>query len=266
MSLLGRLGAVLGGAGRRGGGQVEPEAHMRPRVQHEEMPKRLYAIGDVHGCLHLLIRLEQMIMADLPAGEKQATLIYLGDFIDRGPASAGVIDHLLAPPPPGITRQFVAGNHEQAMLDFLDGADNEGHWLRFGGVDTLMTYGISFAGQTSGRLRLTKLRQSAVSHIPEEHVSFLRSLPVLHQYPGYVFVHAGVRVDEPLDRQSDFELMWMRDGGIGVEGGVVVHGHTPVSEPVISATEVNVDTGAYATGRLTALRLQNGEFHGIVGV
>ena len=266
MSLLDRIGSVIGGVRRQGGRHAAGHDFTRARVHHEEMPKHFYAIGDVHGCLNLVCRLEDMIGAELSAHKGSATILYLGDLIDRGPNSAGVIDHLLKPAPAGITREFVAGNHEQAMLDFLDGADNGGDWLRFGGLETLMSYGVRGETLSSWRARPGKLRQSAASHIPEEHLTFLRQLPVLHEYPGYLFVHAGVLAGKPIESQSDIELMWIRNGRMGAEGRTVVHGHTPVSAPLVSPAEVNVDTCAYATGRLTALRLDDGKFHGTISV
>ncbi len=260
MSLLGRIGSLFGATRRRRGSEIDAHDFARARVDHENMPSRFYAIGDVHGCLHLLTRLEDAIQAEVSAQGDGATILYLGDLVDRGPDSAGVIDYLLKPAPAGIKREFVAGNHEQAMLDFLTGADAGGDWLRFGGFETLMSYGVRGDALNAWRTRPDKLRQSAASHIPEEHLAFLRGLPVLHTYPGYLFVHAGVRADKPLDRQPDFELMWMRNGRIASEGRTVVHGHTPVSAPLVSTAEINVDTCAYATGRLSAMRLCDGKF------
>jgi len=253
---------MLAGLRRLFGGRVkapQPEAATgRPRCRHDTLPDRLYAIGDVHGCLSLLQQLEDTIIAEARAAGETATLVYLGDLVDRGPEVPGVIDHLLATGPADLTRLFVAGNHEQAMLDFLDGHDPQGRWLELGGMESLTGYGLPpLMGPARRRTRRDLVRQ-AVSYIPEEHVQFLRGMPVLHAFPGFVFAHAGVRRSVDISDHTDADLMSIRGEAIGSRDGVVVHGHTPVETPVVSVEEINVDTGAYATGRLTAVRILKG--------
>lgn len=230
-------------------------------LEASERPALIYAIGDVHGCLDELRRLEALIVTDAApvAGEKW--LVPLGDYIDRGPASAGVLDHLLAPPPPGFRRLCLKGNHEAMLLDALADPPTLRHWLAFGGDATLASYGLGQAAiesLRSGRGRASSRRQLLEAHLPEEHLAFLRNLPVGLSVPGFTFVHAGLRPGVPLADQKEADLLWIRE--LFLESGhdfgaVVVHGHTPGREPFISATRIGIDTGCFMSGRLTALRI-----------
>jgi serine/threonine protein phosphatase 1 len=232
------------------------------RLSAGELPERLYAIGDVHGCLDQLQRLEALIVEDTQGVTGEKWLVHLGDYIDRGPASAQVLDHLLAPPPAGFSRICLAGNHEHFLLGALSDPDTVGNWLEFGGVATLLSYGLQHAQidrlRRGGRHARLQLLQAC---LPDEHLDFLRGLPVLLTVPGYVFVHAGLRPGVPLDRQSDEDLLWIRHEFLDADhdfGAVVVHGHTPVPEPSVLPRRVCIDTGCFMTGRLTALRIAPG--------
>lgn len=222
-------------------------------------PRAIYAIGDVHGCLDELMHLEQMILADSTASEGEKLVVMLGDYVDRGPSSAGVIDHLLRPMSKGFTRITLAGNHEELMLNAIMGRGDEA-WLEFGGVETLRSYGISFESyRAAGAGARHKM---LAGHIPHEHLSFLQNLPISLQVEQTIFVHAGIRRDVPLERQVASDLMWIRREFLDaapIDGLLVVHGHTPTETPEAVPGRIGIDTGAFATGRLTAVRLGSGQ-------
>ncbi|MDN5926841.1 MAG: serine/threonine protein phosphatase [Hyphomicrobiales bacterium] len=235
--------------------------HRRRRIAVEIDDIVVYAIGDVHGCLGELLELEAMIVADsagLPAGK---LIVMLGDYVDRGPSSAQVLDHLTAPPPDGFERLCLAGNHEIAMLDYLEGRISRGEWLRMGASPTLTSYGMDYErlkaiygidGDIDGMIRAT---------IPSSHRSFLHSLPMMATGGRIVFVHAGIRPERSLDQQTDMDLVTIRSGFFDqahLLRNYVVHGHTPVDRPARDGKRINIDTGAYYSGRLSAVRIWRG--------
>lgn len=233
---------------------VEPSG--RDHLSFDRWPAVVYAIGDIHGCLSELRTLEAMIVADAAdvAGEKW--IIALGDFIDRGPQSAAVLDHLLLPPPKGFQRFCIAGNHETMILDYWERPTPNATWLAFGGLDTLASYGISHKAATSASPKA--MRDILDSHVPREHHDFLADLPLTLSLPSAVFVHAGIRRGVPIDQQQESDALWIREEFFDVPGDggpLVVHGHTPGTEPLWINNRICVDTGAFATGRLTAVRL-----------
>lgn len=223
-------------------------------------PDVVYAIGDVHGCYDHLRQLEDLIFSDAATLEGSKLIIVLGDFVDRGPNSARVIDHLLCAPPEGIARICLSGNHERMMLQFLQDPRSATQWLNFGGRETLFSYGITPWNLEAASGSAKKLGQLLQSHVPAEHVSFLQNLPVLIQTPTHVFVHAGLRPGVPLPEQSETDILTIKpdllDSAKDFEFKVV-HGHTVVSQPQNLPNRINIDTGAYATGQLTAVRLIN---------
>lgn len=230
----------------------------RARLQLNTTDTAIYAVGDVHGCLDELLALEQAIIADAARLSARKLLIMLGDYVDRGPASAQVLDHLIAPPPEGFERICLAGNHEVQMLDYAEGRSGLPPWLSIGAAATLMSYGIDHerlgqvyrsAGQADEVIRKT---------IPAAHLAFLRSLPVLVEAPRYIFVHAGFRPDMELDRQPDEDLVTIRSAfyeRAHLLKKYVVHGHTPVEDAERDGARINIDTGVYYSRRLTALRI-----------
>jgi serine/threonine protein phosphatase 1 len=230
----------------------------RVRLRLDLGDTAVYAIGDVHGCLDELLALERVIVRDAEEVAGRKLIVMLGDYVDRGPASAQVLDHLAAPPPPGFERICLTGNHEMVMLDYLDGRIGRAGWLAMGGEQTLLSYGIDHerlhAVYRSGR-RMDEIIRAA---IPAAHVAFLRSLPILMEMPGFLFVHAGIRPGLPLERQSDRDLVFIREDfykAAHLLSRYVVHGHTPVEEARREGMRVDIDTGAFFTGRLTALRI-----------
>ncbi len=218
----------------------------------------VYAIGDVHGCYDQLRSLVGRIEDDARDIAGRKLIVMLGDYIDRGPKSASVLDWLCAAPPAGFERVTLAGNHETMLLDFLADPRPDSRWLQFGGLDTLISYGIS--PDSFNRARPRERAAMFDASIPTEHLDLVRDLPSMLTLPNAVFVHAGIRPDIPLEAQHDDDLFWIREPFLSAEmpdGMLVVHGHTPGVEPVVAGRRICVDTGAFATGILTAVRLDD---------
>jgi serine/threonine protein phosphatase 1 len=216
--------------------------------------QRVYAIGDVHGCLDRLAALHEQIAEDLVTRPiDDSVLVHLGDYVDRGLDSAQVVDWLSAGAPVPVDRIVnLMGNHEDMMLQALPGADKEAAstWLANGGADSLLSWEISRKVPPS---EWTKL-------IPVEHQTFLRELNIRFRYGGYMFVHAGVRPGVPLDRQEKQDMLWIREPFLSWKHShdvVVVHGHTPRHDPVIRLNRIGIDTGAVMGGALTCVVLEN---------
>jgi serine/threonine protein phosphatase 1 len=223
---------------------------------------RLYAIGDIHGRDDLLARLVREIRQDASttAPGMRRVIVYVGDYVDRGMESRQVIERLLAAPPDGFEAVYLLGNHEEAFLDFLDGAPIAFDWFRYGGLETLYSYNVSVNRQVARPVDIEDVRSRAIAAVPASHVAFLRSCKLWHIEGDYMFVHAGVRPGVPLDQQQAVDLLWIRDDFLGSradhDGKVIVHGHTICERPEVGRNRINVDTGAYATGRLTCLVLE----------
>ena len=218
---------------------------------------RIYAIGDIHGCAHLLDALTARIVADSAGATGPCRIVYLGDYVDRGPDSKAVIDRLLAPPA-GFACSYLRGNHDQILLDFFLNPSVFRIWRDFGARETLMSYGVR-PPRFDDDAAFAEARDALRQAMPPEHLAFLSSLELSLEIGGYFFTHAGVRPGIPLGRQSAQDLMWIRDDFLGARGNfgaVIVHGHTPMDQPSRTANRIGVDTGAYATGRLTAAVLE----------
>ena len=224
-------------------------AHALPAGQ------RVYAIGDVHGRLDKLRAIEATIADHFGrhGDVEAATVIFLGDYIDRGPESRGVIEHLLPRRFAGLPTRCLLGNHEAAMLEFLDDPAIGPAWLSYGGVATLASYGVSMPAAPAPD-RMEALRQSLLAQVPRAHVAFMSGLEIWIQLGGYLFVHAGVRPGRALDRQSRTDLLEIRDPFLSYGRALpwrVVHGHTVTDEPEVRPHRIGIDTGAYAGGRLS---------------
>lgn len=239
----------------------------RPRLKFERLPDRVYAIGDVHGFLDLLVELEDKIVRDCTPGSDPATIIMLGDYVDRGADSAGVIEHLIASKPDGMQRHCLMGNHEAAMLSFLNAPDHsQDTWLDYGGYETLLSYGVT-TNMSDLKPSAVELSKELAARVPAHHLEFLSNIPVMIEYPEHVFVHAGVRPNIALADQVEKDLLWIRSDFIEFDGPLekfVVHGHTPVSSVEPTQWRANVDTGAYATGHLSALKFVDGKIEDIL--
>ncbi|MGH6949478.1 MAG: metallophosphoesterase family protein [Vitreimonas sp.] len=225
-----------------------------PRFEHGRIG---FAIGDVHGRVDLLNRIVARVWeAAWSSDGSDAVVIFLGDYVDRGPDSFGVIDYLLTQLPLGLECRFLKGNHEAAMLQFIDAPLPNRGWLAHGGLETLASYGVApLPSIGSGDQAILEAHAQLMSSMPAPHARFLQNLERYVVFGDYAFVHAGVDMDVELDRQTDTDLFWARDRFLRDRrrfSHVVVHGHTPVSEPYLDYRRICIDTGAYATGRITA--------------
>lgn len=224
---------------------------------------RVYAIGDIHGRADLLADMMQRIGNDRNAAAPvdETVLVFVGDYIDRGPDSAGVIDQLLALQRDGTYRtHLLKGNHEAMLLDFLADGPALLQWAANGGIATLESYDIDMASM--GDEEPEQLRQATLAAIPDAHLTLLRNLDISVVVGDYAFVHAGLRPGLPLAAQSEQDLIWIRAPFLDYDGDfgkLVVHGHTPVSEPDIRANRIDIDTLAWRSGTLTALVLEGSQ-------
>lgn len=223
----------------------------------------VYAIGDVHGRLDLLQRLEAQIVAH-PAnsGTDRRLIVCLGDYVDRGDDVYGVIEHLRGEPPASFERICLIGNHEAYLLRFLEDSAVAPAWMANGGRETLWSYGIAPPDRPSDPDEAAEVQAALLDRMPASHIAFLRSLALSHREGDYLFVHAGVRPGVPLEYQDPEDLIWIRDEFLEDQrdfGAVVVHGHSIRREPENFANRIGVDTGAYASGSLTCVVLKGTE-------
>ena len=226
--------------------------------------QRIYAIGDIHGRLDLLDELLQMVRRDneMRVPLERHTLIFLGDYIDRGAQSRGVIERLLTGMPDGFERICLKGNHEDFLLRSLSDPDIVPLWMINGGVETLASYGVIRRDQPGIPRRAPYLGPALEKALPPEHLEFFRQLPIMVTFGDYLFVHAGVKPGVPLDGQDDYDCLFIREPFLNARGWLgkmIVHGHTPVGEPEIKSNRIGIDTGGFFSGRLTALRLEGTE-------
>lgn len=221
---------------------------------------RVYAVGDIHGRADLLVPLQERIRADAAAAPSLETrVVYLGDYVDRGPASRDVLQILIDSGAASPRATHLMGNHEAMMLRFLDDSSVGPDWFAYGGLATLMSYGVQIRGDVDAAERLTVLQRELAEALPPSHREFLSRLPTHVGFGDYFFAHAGVRPRVPLEQQADADLIWIREEFLGsreFHGKIVVHGHSFKTEPEFLANRIGIDTGAYATGRLTCLVLE----------
>lgn len=220
---------------------------------------RVYAIGDVHGRRDLLDQLLFRIEADDRARSAARTeLVFLGDLIDRGPDSAGVVQRALELRDSGRAVRFLAGNHEEVFLKALGGSlEALRFFVKIGGRATILSYGVSEAEYNA--LDYPELLAALTERVPAAHVTFLQSFEDRIAVGDYLFVHAGIRPRVPIDEQKGADLRWIRSDFLDFRashGPVVVHGHTICEQVEELPNRIGIDTGAYATGRLTALGLE----------
>jgi serine/threonine protein phosphatase 1 len=221
-------------------------------------PRRLYAIGDIHGHANLLDRMIDAIARDLegvPASE--CLTVTLGDYIDRGPSSRAVIERLTRNPFP-TDYVPLRGNHEALLERFLVDPDIAGQWRHYGGLETLHSYGVDVSHVMRGKY-YAAAAEALAEALPPAHTEFLASLRNSLTVGRYFLCHAGIRPGVALDNQIDDDLLWIREEFLGSRanfGKLVVHGHSPVEEPEVRPNRINVDTGAFMTGRLTCVVLE----------
>ena len=240
----------------------QPVQKRRPRLPHG---LRIYAVSDVHGCADLLRSVFSAIDHHLEnSGPARSLHVFLGDYIDRGPASRQTIDLLLE-----RSRRhesiFLKGNHEAFLLDLLKQPGRMETWKDFGGLQTLVSYGLK-PKLRADRDEHRELIDSFRRVLPAPHRQFFRQLRPSFSCGDFFFTHAGVRPGVPLTEQREEDLLWIRDEFLQSEedfGKFIVHGHTPVTKPDLRANRINIDTGAYATGVLTLLTIEGDRFFAI---
>ena len=219
---------------------------------------RIYAIGDIHGRADLLEALLRQIDADCTLyPSSRPIVVFLGDYIDRGPASRQVLDLLL-----GCQRTkeavFLRGNHDNFVRRFLSSPAVLDEWRLYGGLETLVSYGLK-PSINPGVPEQRQLAKELEKSTPERHLEFLDSLNLSFNCGDFLFVHAGIRPGVSIRKQKEEDLLWIREEFLSCEQRFekfVVHGHTPVRAPDIRSNRINIDTGAFATGRLTCIVIE----------
>jgi serine/threonine protein phosphatase 1 len=224
--------------------------------------KRLYAIGDIHGRRDLLDELLDRIAADIAARPVDAAvLVFLGDFIDRGPDSAGVIERLSALGDFPARAVFLQGNHEEILLRVLDGEEGLAYdWLGFGGDACVESYNVSSAALKAKEE--SNIARTLLAAIPERHIAFLRDLGDTVRFGDYLLVHAGIRPGIAIEEQQPHDLRWIRDPFLSDQhdhGCMVIHGHTISNGVDRRSNRLGIDTGAYRSNVLTAAIVEESE-------
>lgn len=219
---------------------------------------RIYAIGDIHGRADLLDRVLVRIDADSRQRPAERVIsVFIGDYIDRGPASRAVFELLLRWRS-GREAVFLRGNHEIFLPQFLSDSRTLDRWRLCGGLETLLSYGLKPTISPERREQI-ELADELASAVPREHLDFLQSLELSYDCGDFLFVHAGIRPGIPLHQQTEDDLLWIREEFLAHEqpfDHFVVHGHTPVHAPDARPNRINIDTGAFATGRLTCVVIE----------
>ncbi len=222
--------------------------------------QRVYAVGDIHGRADLVERMHEIIVSDAAKhSHKQNFIIYLGDYLDRGPYVRETIDLLLTNNPPGFERVHLMGNHEQILLNFLGEPSILSMWLGVGGMSTLMSYGLKPPGSGFSEQKAYEIRDELQEKIPAEHIGFINNLRPSHQVGDYLFVHAGIRPAVPIENQVPDDIYWIRDEFLNSDadhGKMVIHGHTISEDIQHFSNRIGIDTGAYASGVLSCAVLE----------
>ncbi|MGH6827647.1 MAG: metallophosphoesterase family protein [Rhizomicrobium sp.] len=219
---------------------------------------RIYAIGDIHGCDDALKALQREITRDAAPYPGTKLIVYLGDYVDRGPNSREVIERLMHKVPAGFAARYVKGNHDAAVLDFLEDAEIYRLWRHVGAAETLASYGVR-PPLFAGREKLEQARRAFSEAFPRSHLDFLKSLELMVLIGEYAFVHAGIRPGVALEQQRADDLLWIRNEFLewnAPHPKIVVHGHSPVPVPLIRHNRICVDTSAYLTGILSCAVLE----------
>ncbi len=225
---------------------------------------RVYAIGDIHGRLDLLQILHTKIQKDLEARPpEECVLVYMGDYVDRGPHANGVISALIRGVPFQAEAHYLKGNHEDALLTFLDDPSFLRMWRDYGGAETLASYGVEVSTPTDDEDWVHETHKRFMAALPRTHLAFLQGLKLSYEKGDFFFTHAGVRPGVSLEDQQAADLLWIREPFLASKkfhGKVIIHGHTPQEQPVIKTNRIGIDTGAYITGALTAIVIEGTTF------
>ncbi|MDH3666314.1 MAG: metallophosphoesterase [Paracoccaceae bacterium] len=226
----------------------------------------VYAVGDIHGCHRLARSLVARIIEDIDAQGAPAMIVFMGDYIDRGENSRKTVEFLIefaawAAGEPMLETVFLMGNHEQMLMQFLRAPDVSELWLRSGGLQTLMSYGLGHPGNLADPENALRLRESLIAALGG-HLGFIQALKMRHAVGNVFFAHAGANPAQRLDNQPIETLLWGHQSFLTTprsDGIWVVHGHFVVERPSAVSGRIAVDTGAYASRRLTAARIADGE-------
>lgn len=220
----------------------------------------VYAIGDIHGNADLLDKMHAKIFDDTRNSEAtRKVLVYLGDYIDRGFQSKEVVDRLINNPMEGFEKIYILGNHEDAMLTFLKEHELGEVWLVWGGDATISSYGVVMRDENGSRVDVKELSLELKKAIPEDHMKFYKSLSLSYVEGDYIFVHAGLKPGVPIEKQTKEDMTTIRDEFIFSRKSfekTVVFGHTIFTDPFFKNNRIGVDTGAYASGKLSAVVLE----------
>ena len=231
---------------------------------HPRNQNLIYAIGDIHGRHDLMIALLEKVRLDMISIRSRLRtkiptfIVFLGDYIDRGHESKQVIETLCNIKFDHTELIFLKGNHEEAALKFLDMEQSDTAWLSYGGRETLASYGISCPSEGLDEISLINVKATFKEFLPSHHLAFLEQLQSYWISGQYMFVHAGIDPKKPPEEQSDKEYLWIRDGflsSIRKLPYIIVHGHTPEDSPTWDGRRIGIDTGAYISNRLTAVKL-----------
>ena len=230
------------------------------KVAPSHIGRLTYGVGDIHGRADLFEKMIERIRADSAAIGERPLIVLLGDYVDRGPSSRQVLERILR-----LQRETwcdieaLMGNHEEATLQFLREPGYGVSWVEYGGAATLGSYGVAVPAMRTDPEAWEQVREELVAAIPPAHVDLLRRMRLTYRDGDYFFVHAGVRPDVPLEAQGAEDFLWIRGAFLQAKRAcdyVVVHGHTPAEAPANDRWRVGLDTGAYATGTLTAMRFK----------
>lgn len=231
------------------------------RPERPPAPDReIFAVGDIHGCLKPLKRLLDAIEASRRT--ERPELIFLGDYVDRGPKSHQVIDMLIAGLPGWYTPVFLKGNHEATLVEFLSDPSVGPSWIQYGGGETLLSYGVRYPAFKEDHEGWAAASRELRLRLPKSHMRFLDGLQLFAERGPYFFAHAGVNPDRPLDDQRDGDLMWIREPFLDdtrLLERIIVHGHTPQEAPSADDRRIGLDLGGYQTGRLAAAHIMGEE-------
>jgi len=225
----------------------------------------IFSIGDIHGCSKQLTSLHDKIFNQLSFNKKNDLLIYLGDYIDRGPNAKDVINQILKLQKEKVKSVFLMGNHEQVMIDFLfNKINNLQYWLDLGADQTFKSYDIEVAEFIKDGFeedKLEKLRNTFLNKISKEHIYFYKNLKITYAFNDYLFVHGGINPGKSLLQQNKMDFLWSRsdqffDKNFKFEK-IVIHGHTPEKDIINFPYRINIDTGCFFSGKLSCVCLND---------
>ncbi len=238
-----------------------------------ERANTVYVVGDIHGCHKELIHLQNNIEKDAKKRSGAKLLIYLGDYVDRGPAVMDCIQSLIDFRPHDFSIIYLLGNHEQMLLDFLAEKKSSLYiWLGNGGLETLRSYGNKMDGYIDETMELQydeRIRDNFLRLLPSSHKDFFHQLQLSYEWENYFFVHAGIDPDTPLHEQKKDTLLWTRDPKFLDSKKqfekIIVHGHTPGNSIIRKNNRICLDTGVFFSGKLSCIKME-ADCNKVVGV